>query len=98
MANRRVPVMDFVIADGTYYKPAIIRSYTRFTYMPNGESLLKYLTDTEEEMRRIEIRLGALEDNAVELINLNQTLRNMVERVSEENELLRRRVAALEAK
>lgn len=98
MANRRVPVMDFVIADGSYYKPAIIRSYTRFTYMPNGESLLKYLTDKEEEMRRIELRIAALEDNAAELISLNQRMQNMVERISEENELLRRRVAALEAK
>ena len=94
MANRRVPVMDFVIADGSYYKPAIIRSYTRFTYMPNGESLLKYLT----EIRRIELRIAALEDNAEELIRLNQRMQNMVERISEENELLRRRVAALEAK
>ena len=94
MANRRVPVMDFVIADGSYYKPAIIRSYTRFTYMPNGESLLKYLTDKEEEIRRIELRIAAFE----ELIRLNQRMQNMVERISEENELLRRRVAALEAK
>lgn len=58
---RPVDVVDLVIADGEYYKPAILRSYARFCYMPSGETLLSYLLDMNEEMKKLQDRVIKLE-------------------------------------
>ena len=50
----KIDVLDFVIQDGTSYKPAILRSYARFCYLPDGSCLLDRIEAIENRLDTIE--------------------------------------------
>ena len=61
----KVDVLDFIIQDGTSYKPAILRSYARFCYFPDGTTLLDRVNAIEERLTKIE---EALKANGIDLL------------------------------
>lgn len=58
--NMKIDVLDFVIQDGTSYKPAILRSYARFCYLPDGTCLLDRIEAIEKRLDTIEDGLKSL--------------------------------------
>lgn len=59
---REVDVIDLIIAEGKHYKPAILRSYARFSYMPDGKTVLDTIRSIEEDIDRLKIRIVTIEE------------------------------------
>lgn len=89
---RVVDVVDLVIADGKYYKPAIMRSYARFSYMPDGKTVLDTIRSIEEGDNRRTTRIVALEEW------VGQEYAQTISALQNKIDTLEARIAALEAK
>lgn len=59
---REVDVIDIILAQGKHYKPAIVRSYARFSYMPDGKTVLDTIRSVEEEVERLKVRIVTIEE------------------------------------
>lgn len=54
MATKKIDVVDLVLRNGVTYKPAVLRSYARYSYMPDGSSVLNYIQALEKRIAALE--------------------------------------------
>ncbi|HAU85277.1 MAG TPA: hypothetical protein DCW90_07180 [Lachnospiraceae bacterium] len=54
MATKKIDVVDLVLQDGINYKPAVLRSYARYSYMPDGTSVYNYILALENRIQLLE--------------------------------------------
>lgn len=59
MATKKIDVVDLVLRDGVNYKPAVLRSYARYSYMPDGSSVLSYIQALERRIATLEAGGGS---------------------------------------
>lgn len=59
MATKKIDVVDLVLRDGVTYKPAVLRSYARYSYMPDGSSVLSYIQALEQRIATLEAGGGS---------------------------------------